>query len=43
MNIWPLHAACDDPESKKVTAVKDKYTEMPMFCIRCAGDTALAA
>ena len=33
----------DDPESKKVTAVKDKYTEMPMFCIRCAGDTALAA
>ena len=32
-----LHAAYDDPESKKVTAVKDKYTEMPMFCIRCAG------
>ena len=38
-----LHAAYDDPESKKVTAVKNKYTEMPMFCIRCAGDTALAA
>ena len=38
-----LHAAYDEPESKKVTGVKDKYTDMPMFCIRCAGDIASAA
>ena len=38
-----LHAAYDGPGSKKVTGVKDKYTDMPMFCIRCAGDIASAA
>lgn len=38
-----LHAAYDEPESKKVTHVKDAHRGMPMFCIRCAGGIFSAA
>ena len=38
-----LHAAYDEPESKKVTHVKDAHRAMPMFCIRCAGGVSSAA